>query len=172
MRLCIVGIGNTWASDDAVGPKVVRRLQNQPPPISRQPLQQTNGDEPEAEVRPVVIFQTLAQPPVELLDLMEHCDILIVVDAVISGAPPGTIHRHLWSPDLLSSRGQERASSHGLGLREMLELAAKLEQLPAKVVLFGIEIKSTELGHGLSAEVAEALPQVVEQLRREIEQLF
>lgn len=169
MHLCIVGIGNSWATDDAVGPKVVRRLRHQPPDLARQ----TNGNQPGLTAEPTVTFQTLAQPPVELLDLMEQSDILIVVDAVVSGAaPPGTVHREVWRPGLLVSRGLERVSAHGLGLREMLELATKLEQLPAQVVLFGIEIKSTELGHGLSAEVAEALPQVVEQLRREIEQLF
>ena len=151
MRLCVVGIGNRWASDDGVGPEVVRRLQDEVPP-----------DRP-------VTFATLPQADLALLELMDRCDRLILVDAVVSGAPPGTVHRERWRPGLLEGRGVERASSHGLGLREVLALAASLGRLPAQVGLWGVEIVSTAPGEGLSPAVAAALPAIVARLRRELE---
>ena len=152
MRLCVVGIGNRWASDDGVGPEVVHRLQAEVPP-----------DCP-------VTFATLPQADPALLELMGRCDRLILVDAVVSGAPPGTVHRERWRSGLLGERGVERASSHGLGLREVLELAATLGRLPVQVELWGVEIVSTAPGEGLSPAVAAALPAIVAQLRQELEE--
>jgi len=153
MHICIVGIGNPWASDDGVGSEVVRRLQ----------AEYGVGDQG------AIKFMTLPQPGVELLDLMDHCDVLMLVDAVSSGAPPGTLHREEWRPGLLDSRGVERASSHGFGVREVLDLATALGRLPGQVILWGVEVASTEPGEGLSPAVAAAVPSVVARLRRELE---
>ena len=150
MTLLVLGIGNPWAADDGVGPEVVRRLQVG--------WQEEGGDSA------LVEFQTLSQPDLGLLDALAECDALIVVDAVVSGAAPGTVHREVWQPGAVDSRGVERASSHGFGVRELLEMAAALGRLPARVELWGIEIESTEPGEGFSAAVGEAIPGVVEQL--------
>ena len=169
MRIYVVGVGNSWASDDAIGPKVVRQLQAQfGETLADQTISQNGRVTSQPGARAQVVFQTLSHPAVELLDLKEQCDVLLVVDAVASGAPPGTIHRELWQTGVLSSKGVERASTHGLGVHELLELAAKLDQLPGQVILVGIEINSTKPGHGLSPDVAAALPALVERLRREV----
>lgn len=151
MQICVVGVGNVYASDDGVGPEVVRRLH-------------TDSD--------AVDFVTLRQAGVELLDLMDGCDVLFLVDAVSSGVPAGTVHRAEWRSDVLASRGVERASSHGLGVRETLDLAAALDRLPARVVLWGIEVASTEPKRGLSPAVADAVPAIVARLEHELEALM
>ena len=151
MTTLVIGIGNEWASDDGVGPEVVRRLQGR---------WRENDREPDREIE----FRTLVQPDLSLLDLLPDYTDLLVVDAVVSDALPGTIHREKWQPGALAARGVERASSHGFGVRELLEMGAVLGKLPARVELVGIEIASTEPGQGLSVEVAGAVDGVVEEL--------
>jgi hydrogenase maturation protease len=114
------------------------------------------------------MFAVLPQAGVELIDLMAECELLILVDAVSSGVTPGTGHWVEWQPGLLASRGTERASSHGLGLDDVLKLATALGKLPPKVILWGLEVASTRPGLGLSTDVAKAVPDMVEQLKREL----
>jgi len=86
---------------------------------------------------------------------------LILVDARVSERPPGTLHHEKWQSGALAPRGVERASSHGFGVRELLEMAAVLGKLPARVQLVGIEIASTAPGRGLSPEVERAVERAV-----------
>ncbi|MCB0196735.1 MAG: hydrogenase maturation protease [Anaerolineae bacterium] len=157
MKLRVVGIGKAWATDDAVGPIIVRRLavrfENALPVNHKIDLTFANSPE----------------PAVDLLHMLDDCDILIIIDAVRSGALPGTIHQHVWLPDLIESRGVERTSSHGLGVREILALAAELDRLPEHIFLWGIEVVSTEPGDTLSPPVAMALDDVVKQLSQTLE---
>ncbi len=157
--LLILGIGNSWASDDGVGPEVVRRAQAR--------LQEEGRDQ-----MPAVEFKTMTQPDLGLLDLLPRCETLIVVDAVVSGAPAGTLHRELWRPGVLDTRGVERASSHGFGVREMLDMAVALNKLPQRVELWGIEIASTEAGKGLSKSVTESLPEIICRLVQQLRVLM
>lgn len=156
MKTCIIGIGNSWATDDGIGREVIQQLQEKY--ASKSPVPPNT-----------ILFGTFLQPSVELINLMGQCDTLILVDAVYSGAKPGTIHREVWRPGLLSSRGVERASSHGLSVKDVLELAATMGQLPEQIILWGVEVASTEPGQGLSPEVEAALPTVVDQLAQELE---
>jgi hydrogenase maturation protease len=60
------------AGDDSVGLEIVRRLRAQG----------------ETECDLVV----LPQPGVELLDALQGAEVVLFIDAVSSGAPPGTLH--------------------------------------------------------------------------------
>ena len=153
MNIRIVGIGKPWARDDAVGPIIVHRLA-----AHFETLPPVDGID--------LAFTTSSEPAADLLGLMEGCNTLIIIDAVRSGSPIGTIHQQVWHPDCLESRGVERASSHGLGVREILALANELDQLPQEVLLWGIEIASTEPGLELSPSVAASLDEMVEQFNQ------
>ena len=157
VRVCVIGVGNEWASDDGVGPEVVRRLRAL-----------AKGEDEALPVEFVIIPQ--ADPG--LLDVLDRCDVAILVDAVSSGAPPGTIHRREWRPGVTAARGVERASSHGLGLGELLELAATLGRLPRRVWLWGVEVASTEPGQGLSQPVAAQVPALAQRLYRQLQELL
>jgi len=162
MTTLVLGIGNEWASDDGVGPEVVRRLRMRWQEEGR--LQQ-QGREPDQGV----VFSILAQPDLSLLDQIVGYANLIVVDAVVSDQPPGTVHGEMWEPGVLATRGVQRASSHGFGVRELLEMAAVMGKLPGRVELWGIEIASTEPGQGLSVEVTAAVDGVVKALVQRLE---
>jgi hydrogenase maturation protease len=71
-RLLLVALGNPLAGDDGAGVEIARRL------IER--------GEVGCQVR------ILLSPGVELLDAFASADVILLVDAVSSGSPPGTLH--------------------------------------------------------------------------------
>jgi hydrogenase maturation protease len=101
--------------------------------------------------------------PLDLLGRWDGTDLAIVVDATWSGEPAGTVRtRRLEtadpaSIDSSSARLNSRASTHGLGLDDVLRLARSLGSAPARVVLVGIEGSDFGLGAELSPSVAAAV---------------
>jgi hydrogenase maturation protease len=102
-----------------------------------------------------------------LLEEWDKIDRVIVVDAVVSGAPPGTIHRLDVHEGPLPTRWFH-ASTHAFGVAETLELARALQQLPPRVLVYGIEAGSWQVGVGLSAELEQVVPIVVERILQEV----
>lgn len=153
MIIHIIAIGNRWATDDGVGHEVVQQLQTR------------LENEPAGFAAQIESF-CFPRPDLALMEALEGCSRALLVDAVVSGAPPGTLHILEWQTGVGVARGVERASSHGFGLREVLELAATLGRLPAQVLICGIEAASTEPGEGLTPEVAAAVPKAVHTLCR------
>jgi hydrogenase maturation protease len=146
LRTRVVGLGS-GQGDDQAGWRLVEMLRSQLPP----------GTEAVA----------LGEPS-RLLDHLDGCGKLVLVDAGRSGRLPGTITRLAWPDPALETRAGP--SSHGLGVGAVLSLAAHLDRLPPAVVLFAVEARTCEAGGGLSAVVARALPDlcrlVVEEVTR------
>jgi hydrogenase maturation protease len=138
IRLAIIGIGNVLAGDDGAGVELVRRLEAR-----------NRG-----ETR---YFFTSVQGGVDLLEIFPHADIVLIADAVQSGAPPGTIRLlPLPSPHVIP-RSQATLSNHGWGLSETLELAAALRQAVPPLWLLGIEVGTVKQGESRSPEVERAI---------------
>ena len=144
----IIGIGNEFRGDDAVGLLAARRLQG---------LVGDRAEVVEAEAAGV-----------ELLELMAGARAVLLIDAVCSGQAPGKIHRLDASAGPITPELFPR-STHAIGVGEALELARALGVFPAKVIVYGIETGDTAIGHPLSPEVGHALQEVVELVLREIE---
>ena len=85
----------------------------------------------------------------------------MLVDAVRSGAPPGTIHR-LDARAAPIPTGFFHYSTHAFSVAEAVELARSLDQLPPHLIVYGIEGENFEAGVGLSAAVEQAVESVVE----------
>ena len=92
---------------------------------------------------------------------------MLIADAGLSGAEPGTIHRIDAANEPLP-RPMFAMSSHAIGLVESVELARTLGQLPARCTVFAIEAKSFDLGAGLSADVAAAVEQAADMILAEL----
>lgn len=105
--------------------------------------------------------------PTGLIDTWEPSDEVWLVDAVSSGAAPGTVHRID-----ASERGLPaeifRASTHHLGVPEAVELARALGRLPRRVIVYGVEGADFDAGRGITPEIAAAAEQVVEAVREEV----
>jgi hydrogenase maturation protease len=136
----VIGLGNEFRHDDAIGLIAARRLRQR-----GVPAEEHEGD--------------LAN----LMDRWKRADGLILIDAVRSGAAPGTLHRLDVSAVPLN-RELLKSSTHALGLADAVELSRALGTLPARVVVFGVEVRDLGAGVGLSPEVAQALPALLEEV--------
>ena len=143
----VVGVGNAWRGDDAAGLVAARRLRELLPGVS---VAECEGE------------------PVGLVDAWSDAGAVWLVDAVSSGAAPGTLHR-IDAGRGAVPRALFRASTHAFGLAESIELARALGTLPQGVVVYGIEGASFAAGEGLSPEVEEAVGRVVDSVREEVE---
>nr|WP_081612115.1 MULTISPECIES: hydrogenase maturation protease [unclassified Thioalkalivibrio] len=132
----VIGIGNPWRGDDGIGHAVVAALAG----------------------TPGLTTATCSGEPAELMELWQGHDPVILVDAIVTGASPGTLHR-LDAREPLP-RGA-RYSSHGIGLAEAVELARSLGELPATLIVHGIEPACLEDGADLSREIRDSLARVV-----------
>ena len=99
---------------------------------------------------------------IDLLEELEGEERLIVVDAVQLGSVPGTVHILDWEG--LPYMEPRPVSGHGIGIREAIEVGRRLypENSPEHIHLVGIEGRCfDQLGQGLTAEVAAAVPVAV-----------
>ncbi len=99
---------------------------------------------------------------VELIASWDDDNDVVIVDAMRSGATPGTIRRFDAIADPLPI-GTFR-SSHAFGPAAIVELARSLDKLPRTLIVYGIEIGTVEHGAAVSPEVAAAIAAVIEEL--------
>jgi hydrogenase maturation protease len=96
----------------------------------------------------------------QLLEELDGCERLIVVDGYAGGHELGTITRITWPDPRI--RQYHNHSTHGVGLCDALELAERLRLVPQDVEVFGIEIGNCRPLDGMSAEVAKSVVELTE----------
>ncbi len=104
----------------------------------------------------------------QLIDELEGCRRLIVVDACRGGPQIGAITRLDWPDPRV--RQFHNHSTHGVGLCNALELAERLGRMPPNVDVFGIEIGSCRPLEEVSAEVAQAVSELDEIISAEVDE--
>ena len=102
-----------------------------------------------------------------LLDQWEGLDLVVIVDAVVTGAPAGTVHRIETARDPLP-RDLGLASSHAFGVADALELAQTLDRAPRRVVVFGIEGAAFGMGDPVTGAVTAAVDTVSDAVLSEL----
>jgi len=137
----ILGIGNCLLSDDGVGVHAARLLQAEPPPETVVLAAETDF--------------------LSTLPFLERCAKALVIDAMDTGQPPGTLY-HCRGDEL--ARTVQRHSLHELGLLEVLEFLDRSHR--PEVHILGIQPGRIGLALDLSPAVAAALPQVVQAVHR------
>ncbi|HET9324105.1 MAG TPA: hydrogenase maturation protease [Gaiellaceae bacterium] len=147
MATLVLGIGNAWQGDDAAGLVTARRMRGLAPAG--------------------VDVRELEGEPVSLVEAWGGAESVFIVDAVRSGAAPGTVHR-LDATDEPLPATLSAASTHTLGVGEAIELARALGRLPARIVLYGIEAESIAAGADLTPAVARGVDEAVERLLEEL----
>jgi hydrogenase maturation protease len=128
VKRLVIGIGHPDRGDDAAGRLVVERLTT-----DRTQLRSDCGD---------------------LIELWAGEDDVVVVDAMRSGRPGGTVTRLDAAATHLEA-GQF-SSSHSFGLAETVELARALGRLPARLLIYGIEGADFAVGSNPTIEVEAA----------------
>jgi hydrogenase maturation protease len=150
-QLLIIGIGNPFRSDDAAGIALAHRLRERVP-------------------RGVRVIEETGEGAA-LLDAWRDAPAVILVDAVHSGAPPGTLHRFDLQAHEIPSQFF-RFSTHTFGVAEAVELARTLHRLPSCLIFHGMEGKEFASGEGFSPEVERALSPALECILEDVRALM
>ena len=143
-RMMIVGCGNPDAGDDSVGLEIVRRLGE---------LGDCGCD-----------LRAEPAPGIELLELFPLADVILFVDAVVSGGAPGTLYLTSLPSKELEVEALGSLSSHGWGLGEVVKLAEALGRSMPRLYLLGIEAGTVAQGAARSDAVEGAIALVVERV--------
>lgn len=144
----LIGVGNEFRHDDAVGLFILRKLRSQ---------SRTNLSAIEASGEGAA-----------LIDLWQNSRTVYLFDAVSSGAESATIHRIDAQQQLVPFKFFNY-STHAFSVAEAVELARSLNQLPTKLILYGVEGKNFAMGIGLSEDVQRAAETVIQQVLSELE---
>lgn len=138
MTVLVAGLGNLFCSDDAFGVAVVEELSQRSLPD-------------DVEVRDFGIRGIhLAY------QLLEPYDLVVLVDAVQRGGPPGTVYVIEAEPG--AEPGPEVSmDAHDLGPDAVLSLVPRLGGTVGPVVVVGCEPAAVDAGIGLSAAVQDAV---------------
>ncbi|MGB4503588.1 MAG: hydrogenase maturation protease [Syntrophaceticus sp.] len=148
----IICCGNLYSSDDAVGMHVAWRLKEMKLPNKVQLIE-------------------AGTPGLNLLDIWEGAKNVIIVDAVTSGSPPGTIH--VFDGASLPPRDFLPLCLHGFNVIDAIDLARSLKRLPENLRIVGIEILTEEAYYeGLSEHVAAAVESACERVLEEVKRML
>ncbi len=140
VKAIVVGIGNPILKDDSVGIKVVERIEG----VDTAVLTTTNF---------------------EVLDVIAGYELAIIVDAIKTGAEPGSIYV-LSLGDILISRNY--TNTHNLTLATTLKLGYEIfpERMPKDIKIVAIEVEDAEsFGEECTPKVREAIPKAVETIK-------
>lgn len=143
----VIGIGNSMRGDDGVGPAAVDRL-------SAQDLTD-------------VELLTLDGEPSRLLDAWRDRELVIMIDTIVAGGVPGSLHRLEIGVDRLP-KPVAAMSSHRAGLADAVALGRALGREPRRLIVHGIEPADVNLGSALSAPVSAALVSLVDRVLADI----
>jgi hydrogenase maturation protease len=146
----VVGVGNEYRHDDGAGLVVARELR--------------------ARAIPQAVVVDVRSESTNLIEIWQEVCAAVVVDAVRSDAPPGTVFRYDAINEPIPAKLFHNCT-HTFSIAQTVELARALYRLPPNLIVFAIESKNFEMGVGLSPEVHRCVPSVVEQVVSEIARL-
>ena len=142
-NILLIGIGNEFRSDDGIGLIIVRQIQNTQ--LSSIFVKEASGE------------------GAALMEAWQGYENVIIVDAMVSGAKPGTI--------LIIDANKETVpanvfhySTHAFGAAEAIELAREMKLMPPRLLMYGIEGANFSAGITISQAVQESAHHVLEQI--------
>ena len=144
-KVVVIGVGNTFLSDDGVANHVLREVARRAPPWVD------------------VVDAGLVGPG--LLDLLEGSRKAVIVDAVDARAPPGTVWR--FHPHDATA-ADLHLSLHEGNVLSYVKLADALGIGPGDVVVVGIQPESLRAGEQLSTAVRRAVSKAANLVLREL----
>lgn len=148
--IVVIGVGNDYRRDDGAGLHAARKVE-----ILHLP-----------EVRTI----DGVGDGTDLINAWRDADAVFVIDSVISGASPGTIHRFDGLKDNIPEEMFPGYSTHAFSIPETINLARALGQLPETLIIYGIEVDRLSSGTGLSAFVSAGVDEVVRCIRNDVDQ--
>jgi hydrogenase maturation protease len=144
----VLGLGNILLEDEGLGVRALEELERR------------------YELPPEVELLDGGTTGMGLLDQMSRREHLLVLDAVNSDKPPGTLVR--MRGDDVPVYFSQRATPHQIGLSDVLATLALSDEQPANTIILGMVPHSLELTLDLSSEIDAKLDALVEAVREEL----
>ncbi|HSG30313.1 MAG TPA: hydrogenase maturation protease [Thermodesulfobacteriota bacterium] len=132
-NILFIGIGNKYRSDDGAGLFIAERIE-QIIPAGKCAISKQDGE------------------ATRLIESWKGYDIVIIADAISSGAEAGAIKRFDVKQTLLTE-DIFNYSTHSFSIADAVELARALDKLPEVLIVYGIEGKDFSYGDILSQKV-------------------
>ena len=138
MRAVVLGVGNIILSDEAAGVRAVEALERGW--LLPQNVMAIDG----------------GTSGMEMIEDLSAIDLLIVLDVVKTGAPPGTLVKI--AGDEIPVFFRHKLSPHQIALPDVLASLELLDAMPKEIVVLGVEFSSLELGLEMTPTIAEKVP--------------
>ena len=146
-RVVVLGVGNLLMGDEGLGIRCVEAVEKLPLPANVRCIDGGTSTH-------------------ELLEDLENLDALIILDAVASGQPPGTLVR--LENEQIPSAFSNKMSPHQHGINDLLATLKLLGREPGHVVLIGVEPAVMKLSMELSPLVAGVMPEMIALVSKEL----
>ena len=140
-NILVMGVGNILLTDEGIGVRTVEALE-------------ALYEFPEG-----VDIVDGGTAGMELMETMANRDQVILIDAVNTGAAPGTLIT--LEDDEVPALFRSRISPHQLGISDLLGVMQLTGETPKHFTLFGAVPFSMDTGTELSADMAPLLPELV-----------
>jgi hydrogenase maturation protease len=147
----VLGLGNVLLGDDGLGAAALTRLER------------------DYAIPPGVRLQDGGTLGLSLLGLLADSERVILVDAVRTDDPPGTLVR-LDGEDVIDAV-RDRLSSHQVGVADLLGAARLIDRYPTALILLGLVPEAIDLAVVRSRAVDDRLDALVEAIVREVRSL-
>lgn len=141
--ILVLGVGNVLLGDEGIGVHAARRLDAFPWPPGVSVVDGGTGG-------------------FHLLQHLSDCDTAILIDATLDGRPPGTLR--VFEPRYASDFPRS-LSAHDIGLKDLVESAGLLGQLP-RIFLVTVSVADVQPMHvELSPPIEASVNAVVDRVR-------
>lgn len=149
-KTLVLGIGNILLRDEGIGVRIVEALKTMPLPSN---VELVDGGTAGAD----------------LIDLLAERQNVIIIDAVQSDTPPGTILK-ITPQNLLEPR-DNALSLHDLDIPQTLAMTRLLGCAPKRVIIFGIVPECNDPGMELTPTLESLVPRIADLVGEQIQNL-
>jgi hydrogenase maturation protease len=151
-RTLVAGVGNIFQRDDAFGVEVIRLLEGRQWP-------------------PGVKVADFGIRGVHLVyELLDGCDLFVLVDAAQRGCAAGTVTVLEVEPEHMPAPNGVM-DAHGLAPDQVFAMLASMGGRPGRSLVVACEPADVSTGMGLSDQVREALPEAVRAVEEILDQI-
>jgi hydrogenase maturation protease len=152
-KTLVAGVGNIFQGDDAFGVEVIRLLAGRPVP-------------------PGVKVADFGIRGVHLVyELLDGCDLFVLVDVAQRGHAPGTVTVLEVDPAGTAAPSGVMMDAHGLAPDQVFAMLDSMGSRPGRSLVVACEPADVSPGMGLSDPVREALPHAVQAVEKILEQV-
>ncbi len=147
----VIGLGNEYRGDDAVGIEIVRRLADR--------------------VMPEVSVVESSGEGTELMRLWEEREVVFLIDAIQANGEPGKIYRFT-DANIDEFEQCFYCSSHLFSVPQALRMSHELGTIPDQIVIFGVAGRQFNFGDQISDKVEASIEEVISRLLGELTSLI